>query len=486
MTPTKRSASAPTVSRRPVSSSHAIIVGLGDGTSTRALAKAPWKSVLTIRLPGEPMVEVPGHVYHCSGERDVANLIDQRYVNHYDLLTIGQTEFFDRHRISIDEQVRATFCREFYRVLGDKPLEFGDDIMDGLQGAWHIAKNNHLLLGPTPKQMHLGNTPVIAIGAGPSLHRHIDALRALQGKCLLICCDSILDGLLDEGITPHLVTPCERIPEIAQAFKRTHYDTIFAGKPVVHHDAVTPFHKFWFVPCSDVLYGWCLAEPEELGSYGQSTGTMTVALAAQLTAGPIYLVGHDLSMADQQSHWSAAKAATVHDKECFATDGYAGTVYTDWWWDMFRRHIEGVCAHHGNVINVNAHDKIGAVIHGSKVAPLPDPATLLDFRLQDPPPPNTERRERFRARLRQLPTDVRKARVKLSSMQLSPDDTEVSALFGQSWPLFGYCLRSLYGQFSLESSAGRSNEQVLSGMRAALLNVMRECDEIFQDMSQCG
>lgn len=485
MTQTKRNASERTVSHRPVSSSHAIIIGLGDGSTTRMLAKAPWRSVLTIRLHGEPMVEVPGHVYHCTGMRDVANIIDQRYFGHADILTIGQSEFFSRHPISVDEDVRAKFCHEFYRVLGDKILEFGDDIMDGLQGAWHIAKNNHLLLGPTVRQMHLGNTPAIAIGAGPSLKRHIDKLRELQSKCLLVCCDSILDGLLDQGITPHIVTPVERIPEIAKAFSRTDYTTVFAGKPVVHHDAAKPFKRSWFVPCSDVLYGWCLAEPEELASYGQSTGTMAVAVACNLTAGPVYLVGHDLSMDDKQSHWKGAKAATVHDQDTFATDGYAGTVYTDWWWDMFRRHIEATAGWHKNVINVNAHDRIGAVIHNTKCGRLPDASQLLDFKLPDDPPPNTARRDRFLARLRRLPEDIRLAKVKLSSMRLTEDDTDMVNLFGQSWPLFGYILRSLYGQFSLESCAGRPNADVLDGVRCAILNVLNECDEIFKDMASC-
>lgn len=486
MTRTKRSASEPTVSHRRVSSSYAIIVGLGDGSMTRMLAKAPWKQLLTIRLPGEPMTEVPGYIFHCSGERDVSNVLDQFFLAHMDILTISQTEFFDRHRIGVDEALRKKFCEEFYRILGDKPLEFGDDILDGLQGAWHIAKNHRLTACPTPKQMMCGNVPAICIGAGPSLKNHYEALRQLQGKCLLIACDSLLDGLLREGITPHLVTPVERIPEIAQAFGRDDYTTIFAGKPLVHHDALKPFRNAWFAPCSDIVYGWCLAEEDELGSYGQSTGTMTVGLAAKLTAGPIYLVGHDLSMGDGKSHVSIAKAATVHNQDTFPIDGYAGTVYTDWWWDSFRRHIECTAQVNGNVINVNALDKIGAVIHGTKEGRLPDPSLLPDFRMPTAPAPNTSRHERFKARLRQLPADVKRAKVVLSSMRLTPDDTEVSHLFGQSWPMFGYILRSLYAQYSFESRAGKPYPVVLNAMRESLLNILTECDATFQDMASCG
>ena len=253
MTQTKPNALEHTGSRRRVSASQAIIVGLGDGSTTRKLHQMGWMKVLTVRLPGESMTEVPGLVYHCTGERDVSNCMDSLFLHHQDILDLGRTIFFDRHPLKVDESVRKTFCDEFYRVVADKPLEFGDDILDGLQGCLHMAQNAHLLSGPYPRQMIVGNTPAIAIGAGPSLQRHIPALRELQSKCLLLCCDSLLDSLLAEGITPHVVTPVERIPEIGSAFSRTDYTTIFAGKPVVHPTAVKPFKNYWFCPCSDML-----------------------------------------------------------------------------------------------------------------------------------------------------------------------------------------------------------------------------------------
>ena len=59
-------------------------------------------------------------------------------------------------------------------------------------------------------------------------------------------------------------------------------------------------------------------------------------------------------------------------------------------------------------------------------------------------------------------------------------------LFGQSWPMFGYILRSLYAQFSYESYYGKPDAVVLGGMRDSLMNVMNECDGIFQEMASCG
>ncbi len=52
--------------------------------------------------------------------------------------------------------------------------------------------------------------------------------------------------------------------------------------------------------------------------------------------------------------------------------------------------------------------------------------------------------------------------------------------------MFGYILRSLYAQFSYESYYGKSDQVVLRGMRDALMNVLNECDGIFQEIAACG
>lgn len=487
MTQTKLRISPPTDSSKARDDSTAIVIGIGDGRATRTLGRGRWRRLFTIRLPGEAMVEVPGIVFHASSPTASAEFIGMAYGDHHEMTHLECDQFFDRHPLLIDEKVRITFLAEFYKQLGDKPLEFGDDILDGMQGAFHLAKNaKHLLRGASLNQMGCGNAPAIAIAAGPSLKAHIPALRELQHKALLICCDSLLDGLLKEGITPHLCTPVERIPKIAEAFSGRNYKVPFAGKGVVHPDVVDKFDNHWFVPCTDILYGWAGAKPEEMASHGQSTGTMTVSVATSLTTGPVYLVGHDLSMGPVGSHVDFAKAVAVHDQECFPVPGYSGPVKTDWWWDMFRRHIEWRCKAHGNVINVNELDGIGAIIHHSKSGRLPDASALPDFRMPTVPEPNEARYMAFKERCSTVATDAKKALVKLSGYRLRPEDTALQTLFpNENWRMFAYVLRSLYAQFSMEAKAGRSQRIVVDGCRDAMLNALRGMMPMFEEMSAC-
>lgn len=437
------------------------------------------------------MVEVPGIVFNASSPTAAAEFIGMAYGDHYEMVHLECDQFFTRHPLSIDESVRQAFLSVLYKQLGDKPLEFGDDIMDGMQGAYHLAKNaKHILPGASLNQMRCGNAPFIAVAAGPSLKRHLDELRALSPlggvrKVGVIACDSLLDGLLAEGIHVDLCTPVERTRQIADAFSGRDYQVPFAGKGVVHQDVVEKFANHWFVPCTDILYGWAGAQAPEMASHGQSTGTMTVSVATALTTGPVYLVGHDLSMGET-SHVSFAKAVAVHDQECFATDGYSGTVYTDWWWDMFRRHIEWRCKIHGNCINVNELDGIGARIHHSKPGRLPSPEALMDFRMPPTPPPNLARLESFNNRCKTLAIDAKRALVKLSSRQLTSEDTGLQALFpNENWRMFAYVFRSLYAQFSMEAKSGRPKHKVVEGCRQALTASISGLMPMLEDMSAC-
>lgn len=487
MTQTKPRNSPQTDSANTSPESSAIVIGLGDGRATRGLGRGRWRRLFTIRLTGEAMVEVPGIVFHATSPTAAAEFIGMAYGDHHEMVHLECDQFFDRHPISVDESVRQKFLYEFYKQLGDKPLEFGDDIMDGMQGAYHLAKNaKYLLRGASLNQMGCGNAPAIAIAAGPSLKKHIPALRALQSKALLVCCDSLLDGLLAEGITPHLCTPVERTPQIANAFSSRGYKVPFAGKGVVHQDVVEKFDNHWFVPCTDILYGWAGALPEEMASHGQSTGTMTVSVATSLTTGPVYLVGHDLSMGASSSHVDFAKAVAVHNQQCFPTDGYSGPVMTDWWWDMFRRHIEWRCKVHKNCINVNELDGIGARIHHSKAGRLPDPSTLSDFRMPPTPAPNEMRYQQFKARCQTLPADAKRALVKLASRQLTSQDTALQSLFpNENWRMFAYIMRSLYAQFSMEAKSGRDKKRVVEGCREAVSNTLRGLMPMLEEMASC-
>jgi hypothetical protein len=81
----------------------------------------------------------------------------------------------------------------------DRPALFGDDIIDCAHGLLNLAKNAKTLMGcPTIPKI---DAPAIAIGGGPSLDTHLDAIRKLQNKCLIVC--SQIPGLFRQQHRHH-------------------------------------------------------------------------------------------------------------------------------------------------------------------------------------------------------------------------------------------------------------------------------------------
>lgn len=473
--------------------STAVVIGIGTGEKSRSLAGR--ERLITIGFPGESPDHLPGHTYMVTEIAHASEVIIKAFADHLAVVSLPTMEFYDTH--PIDEknaQMRTAFCREFYMLLSRKPFDMGDDVIDGLQGAAHIAANaKYLLPAPMPHELPKLGCPAIAVASGPSLSRSIDAIRALQDRCLIISCDSALDGLLKHGITPHIVTPFERVEELkTESFTALSYGGIFAGNPAVHPSIAPLFSQHIYMPGTDLLYLWAESPKDQLLFFGQSTGVLAVSVAMNLTTGPIYLVGHDLAFDGEKSHWNHVGDGVAIDKETidkggvFEVSGYSGPVTTQYWWDVFRREIENFACTHGNIINVNELDGIGARIKYTLPGSLPKPDDLPVFSLPPFPAPNTERLERFRAKVRLLPEDARAVLARLATSQRpGPADMDLRKLCqGPNRILLSYILRSILGQFSMESRI-RKEAVVIDGMVEAIRNSLRGCMGIFEEMARC-
>ncbi len=470
--------------------STAVIVGIGNGVLSRQLAGQS-KRVITIGLPGENPSDLPGNTFMVSQPSHASEIIEKAFGKHADVVSLAETTFHDQHAIAESNvMLRKRFCAEFYSLLSRRPLEFGDDVLDGLQGAYHVAHNaKYLLPAPTIHELPKLTCPAIAIAAGPSLNRHVDNLRKLQDKCLLVSCDSSFAGLIKRGVTPHIVTPHERLKDVKSSFfPLSSYPGIFCGNPAVHHDILPSFARHIYMPGVDLLYKWAEAPESSQTSFGQSTGTLAVSVAMNLTTGPVYLVGHDLAFAGDKSHWDDAGALAltgVYD-ETFTVPGYAGPIRTQYWWDVFRREIETFAQKHGNVVNVNAPDGVGAIINGTLSGSLPDAATLADFVLPIFPERNEQRYDLFRDKVHALPGEARSLLSKLSTRsRMKPEELDLRKLCpGPNRILFSYILRSILGQFSMELRM-RKQDVVIDGMMQALRNSVSGCMGIFEEMAIC-
>ncbi len=468
----------------------AVVVGIGNGVLTRQLAGLADR-VITVGLPGENPADLPGRTFMVSEPSHASEVIFGAFSKHADVVSLAETKFYDQHTIAESNVVlRKRFCAEFYSLLSRRPLEFGDDVLDGLQGAFHLARNaKYLLPAPTVHEFPKLSCPAIAIATGPSLKRHVDTLRKLKGKCLLVSCDSAFQGLLKHDVQPHVVTPHERLEDVKNSFfPEPHYPGIFCGNPAVHHGICPSFSRHIYMPGVDLLYKWAEAPESSQTWSGQSTGTLAVSVAMNMTTGPVYLVGHDLAFAGDASHWDEAGALAlsgVYD-DTFNVPGYSGPIRTQFWWDVFRREIEGFAQKHGNLINVNAPDGIGAIIKGTISGSLPDFDSLPYFNLPLFPDRNETRYELFRAKVHALPGEARALLAKLATNQrMKPDDLDLRRLCpGPNRILFSYILRSILGQFSMELRM-RKQDVVIDGMMQALRNSVSGCMGIFEEMAIC-
>lgn len=194
----------------------------------------------------------------------------------------------------------------------------------------------------------------------------------------------------------------------------------YGGLPVCHPDALPPFGDHLIgVAGYDRLYDWLWPDNQNRVMTGSSTGVLAVSIAFALTRGPVYLVGHDLSTIDDESHWDAAELAGKQWKEMKKSASFS-TGYEDRmipgnngqlvrsiaWWDRFRNEISLMCrALRRPVYNVNAFHRVGALIQDTLSADLPDPDALPLFPGPILVPAKPERLEIWRAKARKLPAD---------------------------------------------------------------------------------
>ena len=468
----------------------AIVAGTGDGSVVRRAAR-DYIRVIALCLPGETVIhDFPKNVFQfvIASIHDASFIVSKAFGYMGHTAELEATDFYHSHPIAIDESVRVNFCRLFYGVLSERPLTMGDDVIDGMQGAYHAALQAHMLVrAPTPDELAPMTCPAICIGSGPSLADHLDELRALQGKALIICADSALEGLLKAGITPHMVTPLERVWTTLAMFPRKHYPgVVFAGASAVHQDVAAKFDKHLSIPGSDVLFTWQGYRQDQLFFYGQSTGVASVALAAKLTSGAIYLVGHDLAFRDNVSHWDGYHQAYQLGSgvERLTIEGHDGKeVQTQRLWITFRDEISDTARATGRVANVNAVTGVGAAITGTLALGLPDPATLPDFALPAWPEPNDARADAFADVLERLPRDARAVLAGLSRERLTISDIDFSSLCpSRNAQMFGYVFRSIIGQFSMQSMTGQDPTEGAQQCAQAICNAMRGILPLIDEM----
>lgn len=404
-----------------------MVVGYGDGKVANAIAENHQKDVIVLRLPGDPD-DCPltrGRVAKVETPSQIRQFVLSAFGAHPDIPALGGVQIVDDHPVTAAcSEARTKLLPELRVALKDQPQLYGNDIIDSFMGLYHAAINApRLLQAPFLGESFGigGEVPIIAIGAGPSLRGHLDRLRELQERAILVACDSAYPGLVAAGVIPHFVTPLERLKANAGFMARAvGTRTRFAGLPVCHPEALPPFaDNLLGVAGYDRLYDWMWPDNPNRVMTGSSTGVLAVSISFALTTGPVYLVGHDLATIADESHWSAAELAVKQWKEMKKATVFGGgyedrmilgnngeMVRSITWWDRFRNEIALMCRSLKRpVYNVNAFYRVGAYIEGTQAADLPDPDSLPLYLGPNLAPAQPHRYDRWRAKARTLPQD---------------------------------------------------------------------------------
>ncbi len=202
-------------------------------------------------------------------------------------------------------------------------LQMGNSSDDTLRGIEAILQNVEYISETisSDKLTHAcRNMPAVIVSAGPSLNKNFHLLKNIKGKALIICVDTVLKKLLDEGIVPDMVTTLERGHEIYDLyFKDVEIpeEIIFAGAAVSDRDIFEKMRKRSLVVVRNKSDAekWVHEAVPAVPSLvlGTSVAHMSFSIAAYLGCNPIILIGQDLAFGDGgETH--ASNTAYVDEK----------------------------------------------------------------------------------------------------------------------------------------------------------------------------
>lgn len=352
--------------------------------------------------------------------------------------------------------------REILDAIKAVSQQWGNSTIDGAHGVRNLLSNALTLLPSPDVPMPLTNSPMVAVGAGPSTQAMIDDLRTCGLP--IIACDAALKPLLAAGVPVAACTPLERLRSTGQKLPRDCGDVVFAGSPFCPPSAVQPFNRHTYWPTCDPVYDWYGPIPTDFHG-GTTSGTCTVAVALRLTNGPVYLVGHDLC----GGHMSGANVSiSLSDPFDAARVSYRGDMMpTKTAWLRAKYDIESMRTN--RIINAAGHRGFGLRLDGIRTEELPKQDTV---ELHWPQLRHPERYGAFAERSAYLMDDIeamdRKAQ-EASSLQ----DCGLEHLINtRSLDPVAYILRPLYAQCSILRRLGRDEADVVTLFKQAVQNIV--------------
>lgn len=279
----------------------------------------------------------------------------------------------------------------YYQLMNDVltalqliKMDFGNSIEDSLLGLKNMLDNIKSTIkwkGINQLENKFAGHNAILVATGPSLTRAIPYLKEVQGKALIIACDSALQPLVKAGIYPDMVTAIERTPtcvnyynvftpeEIDKLRERTWFALATVADKAVYDIIENNSWRIMPVFREFSHYRWIEIERGIIKS-GKSSANLAFCMLKYMGFTRIFLLGQDLCMEGGETHaqgsdWSAKgmKSSYKVKQMEYVEGNWAPKVKTLSTWVNFLRYYEtDISTYTGTVYNIN---DTGAKIQGA-------------------------------------------------------------------------------------------------------------------------
>lgn len=258
-------------------------------------------------------------------------------------------------------------------------LYVGNSVRDSLIGMNYALKNakylNRMFLAESLNSCFKG-LPGIVVASGPSLNNKLDWLREVNDRAVIICADSALRKLVENGITPFGVACLERDDENAEyflGFDIPQSIVLFAPLLIKPSTFASYPGPIGLVYRNTYPYSW-LPQLMTPNFTGMSCAHLCYNLLLELGCEPIGLVGQDLAYDREtgSSHFSGvldfAEKQYAAQTRIMVPDHNGGQIATSYDWRLFREiYEEMIQLQHAEHKTFNViESQRGAAITGAK------------------------------------------------------------------------------------------------------------------------
>lgn len=257
-------------------------------------------------------------------------------------------------------------------------LYVGNNVLDSMQGLKHVMRNVPKLGKMSVLDPGAGfyrDRPGIVVSSGPSLDSKISWLKQVQDRAVIVCADSALRKLVENGITPFGVSCIERDDENAEYFKGFAIppETALFAPPVIKPETFQNYPgPVCLVYRSCFPHSW-LPKLSKMMGFGMSCAHFAFQVLLELGCDPVALVGQDLAYDRLSGHSHFAGVKDFAEKQYAAQerfwtpDNQGGQIQTSRDWRLFREIFEDMIvrmAQGRELLNVIEADR-GAKINGT-------------------------------------------------------------------------------------------------------------------------